>query len=514
MTGEAQDQEQAMAGEIQEVPSIAELAETTLADARNAFCHHTTRPFQWRLAQVQALKNMLDEHEADLHTALFDDLGKSPFEANYTEIDPLRNSCDFFLKNLEKLMKPTSAEVPWFMKSSGTRAMIVPEPLGVVLVFSAWNFPLLLALDPLIAAVAAGNAVILKPAESAKSTCAILKQLIPQYLDLKAVKVFEATKLQCATLLQLKFDKIFYTGNPRIGRIIMEAAAKHLTPVTLELGGKCPVIVDSTADIFVVAHRLAAAKWTINSGQTCIAPDYVLVDSSVVSSFLIALKTALRSFITPLPQGATREEPDPKEQNFPHMINMEAFIRLQSLLEEVKENINFTLGQHDQEKLAIMPTIVVNPPQDSKLMQEEIFGPILPVLEVESMEAAINLVNSKPQPLALYLFTSNEKLAKQVAERTSSGSVVVNDVGVQFNVESLPFGGVGESGIGSYHGKFGFDTFSHKKPLLVTQTGCDDRIRYPPYTKKSKAVLRALLRKRSILDVLLIKLGLKKPYID
>ncbi|MCO5586387.1 hypothetical protein L7F22_040327 [Adiantum nelumboides] len=508
MAGEAHDQEQAMASEIQEVPSIAELAETTLADARDAFCHHTTRPLQWRLAQVQALQKMLKEHEADFCTALFDDLGKSPFEANYTEIDPLRNSCDFFLKNLKKLMKPTSAEVPWFMKSSGT---IKPEPLGVVLVFSAWNFPLLLALDPLITAVAAGNAVILKPAESAKSTCAILKQLVPQYVDPKAIKVFEATKLQCATLLRLKFDKIFYTGNPRIGRIIMEAAAKHLTPVTLELGGKCPVIVDSTADIFVVAHRLAAAKWSINSGQTCIAPDYVLVDSSVTNSFLIALKTALRSFIAPLPQSATGEEPDPKEQSFPHMINMEAFTRLQSLLEEVKENIDFTLGQPDQEKLAIMPTIVVNPPQDSKLMQEEIFGPILPVLEVESMEAAINFVSSRPQPLALYLFTSNEKLSKQVAERTSSGSVVVNDVGVQFNVESLPFGGVGESGIGSYHGKFGFDTFSHKKPLLVTQTGSDDRIRYPPYTKKSKAVLRALLRKRSILDVLLIKFGLKKP---
>ncbi|MCO5592221.1 hypothetical protein L7F22_046219 [Adiantum nelumboides] len=392
--------------------------------------------------------------------------------------------------------------------------MIVREPLGVVLIFSAWNLPLLLALDPLIAAVAAGNAVILKPAESAKSTCAILKQLIPQYLDPRAVKVFEATKLQCATLLQFKFDKIFYTGNPRIGRIIMEAVAKHLTPVTLELGGKSPVIVDSTADVFVTARRLAAFKWTINLGQTCIAPDYVLVHSDVMTLFLEALKEALISFAVCSPQNARDEEHNPTEKNPPHMINAEAFTRLQALLQEVKENINFSLGPADQEKLTIMPTIVLNPPHDSGLMQEEIFGPILPVLEVETMEAAINSVNSRPQPLALYLFTSNEELRKQVVEKTSSGSVVVNDVGVQFNVESLPFGGVGESGIGSYHGKFGFDTFSHKKPLLVTQTRGDNPVRYPPYTKKKKAILRALLCKQSILNVLLIKFGLKKPQID
>ncbi|KAI5082574.1 hypothetical protein GOP47_0002317 [Adiantum capillus-veneris] len=499
---------------IQETPSITQLAETTLSDARNTFRDGITRPFAWRITQVQALKNMIDEHEADICASLFDDLGKSSFEANYSELDPLRNTCDYFLKNIKKLMKPTSAALPWYMQSSA-KATITPEPLGVVLVFSAWNFPLLLALDPLVAAVAAGNVVVLKPAELAKSTCTILKQLLPQYLDPRAVKVFEATRQECAMLLELKFDKIFYTGSPRIGRIIMEAAAKHLTPVTLELGGKNPVIVDSTADIFVVARRLAATKWVINSGQTCIAPDYVLVHSDVMSLFLEALKEALISFVTPLPPHesayADEEPTDPQEQCFPHIINAESFARLQRLLEEVKDNINFTLGQAAEETLMIMPTIVVNPPPDCGLMQEEIFGPILLVLEVESTESAIDFVNSRPQPLALYLFTSNEELGKEVAQRTSSGSVVVNDVGVQFNVESFPFGGVGESGMGSYHGKFGFHTFSHMKPLLVTKTHGDDPTRYPPYTKKSKAILRACLRNQSILTVLLIKFGFKKP---
>ncbi|KAH7420871.1 hypothetical protein KP509_13G026900 [Ceratopteris richardii] len=396
------------------------------------------------------------------------------------------------------------------MKRS-TRAKVVAEPLGVVLIFSAWNYPLLLALDPLVAAIAAGNAVILKPAECAKSMCLILKQLLPQYLDAQAVQVLEATRQECAVLLRYKFDKIFCTASPCIGRIIMEAAAKHLTPVTLELGGKSPAIIDSTADISTAARRLAATKWLLNCGQTCIAPDYILVHSDVTSSFLEALKEALASFVSPLlVQNPNNDvEPEPDAQVMPRIFNQESLDRLQTLLDEVKDSIVFSLGETDKENLVMAPTILLDPPVESRIMQEEIFGPILPVLQVHSMEEALNFVRSRPQPLAVYMFTTNMELANEVVEKTSSGSVVINDAGAQFSLQSIPFGGVGESGMGSYHGRYGFDTFSHLKGVVTTEASRDDPIRYPPYTAKNKAILRACLRNRNMLDVILIKLGLK-----
>ncbi|KAH7421714.1 hypothetical protein KP509_13G072600 [Ceratopteris richardii] len=490
--------------------SLEDRIEEAINTARGTFQTGRTRPLKWRITQLKALKTMLDEHEHAFCSALYRDLGKSYFEANYIELDNVRNSCDFFVKNLKKLMKPKSADVPWYMKSS-TKAKVIHEPLGVVLIFSAWNYPLLLALDPLVAAIAAGNAVVVKPAECAKSMCLILKQLLPKYLDAHAVKVLEATKEECAVLLTYKFDKIFYTGSPRIGRIIMEAAAKHLTPVTLELGGKSPAIVDSTADIFTAARRLAATKWMINCGQTCIAPDYVLVHSDVTSLFLEGLKQSLLSFMSPLLESANTDVETDQETDFmPRIINKESLARLQTLLDEVQDSVVFKLGETDTKKLTMMPTILLNPSMESKIMQEEIFGPILPVLQVHNMEEAINFVCSRPQPLALYMFTSNKKLAKEVVEKTSSGSVVINDAGTQFGLESIPFGGIGESGMGSYHGRYGFDTFSHQKGVVTTQASSDDPIRYPPYSAKNKAILRACLRNKSMLDVILIKLGMRK----
>ncbi|KAH7421719.1 hypothetical protein KP509_13G072800 [Ceratopteris richardii] len=468
--------------------------EEAINTARGTFQTGRTRPLKWRITQLKALKTMLDEHEHAFCSALYRDLGKSHFEANYIELENVRNSCDFFIKNLKELMKPKSADVPWYMKRS-TKAKVVHEPLGVVLIFSAWNYPLLLALDPLAATIAAGNAVIVKPVECAKSMCLILKKLLPKYLDTHAVKVLEDTQEECAILLTYKFDKIFYTGSPPIGRIIMEAAAKHLTPVTLELGGKSPAIVDSTADIFTVARRLAATKWMINCGQTCIAPDYVLSANIDVETY--------------------------REIDFMlRIINKESLARLQTLLDEVQDSVVFKLGETDTERLMMMPTILLDPPMESKIMQKEIFGPILLVLQVHNMEEAISFVCSRPQPLALYMFTTNKKLAEEVVEKTSSGSVVINDAGTQFGLESIPFGGIGEtlqhiggiptSGMGSYHGRYGFDTFSHQKGVVTTQASGDDPIHYPPYSAKNKAILRACLRNKSMLDVILIKLGMRK----
>ncbi|KAH7420876.1 hypothetical protein KP509_13G027400 [Ceratopteris richardii] len=415
---------------------------------------------------------MLGEHERAFWSTLYRDLGKSHFEASYIELDNVRNSCDFFIKNLRKLMKPKSADVPWYMRRS-TRAKVVAEPLCIVLVFSPWNYSLLLALDPLVAAITAGNAVIVKPTECPKSMCLILKQLLPQYLDAQAVQVLEATRQECAVLLRYKFDKIFCTASPRIRCIIMEATAKHLTPVTLELEGKSPAVIDSTADISTATRRLAAAKWLLNCGQTCIAPDYILVHSNVNSSFLEALKEALVSFVSLLFQTPNSDvEPQPDAQAMPRIFNKE---------------------ETDKENLVMMPTILLDPPVESRIMQEEIFGPILAVLQVQNMEEALNFIRSRPQPVVVYMFTTNMELANEVVEKTSPGSVVINDVGAQFSLQSIPFGGVGESGMGSYHGRYGFDTFSHLKGVVTTKANRDDLIHYPPYTAKNKAILRACL---------------------
>ncbi|KAH7420873.1 hypothetical protein KP509_13G027100 [Ceratopteris richardii] len=443
--------------------SLADRFEGALKTARSTFQTGQTRPLEWRIAQFKALKAMLGEHERAFWSTLYRDLGKSHFEASYIELDNVRNSCDFFIKNLRKLIKPKSTDVPWYMRRS-TGAKNVAEPLGIVLVFSAWNYPLLLALDPLVAAITAGNAVIVKPLECAKSMSA------------QAVQVLEATRQECAVLLRYKFDKIFCTTCPCIGRIIMEATAKHLTPVTLELRGKSPVIIDSTTDISTSTHRLAPTKWLLNCGQTCIAPDYILVHLDVTSSFLEALKEALiyTGYAPYLQQGV--------------------FGSLQTLLDEVKDSVAFSLGETDKENLVMMPNILLDPPVESRIMQEEIAEPILPVLQVQNMEEALNFVRSRPQPVAVYMFTTNMELANEVVEKTSSGSVVINDAGAQFSLQSIPFGGIGESGMGSYHGRYGFDTFSHLKGVVTTKANRDDPIHYPLYTAKNKAILRACLR--------------------
>ncbi|KAH7420870.1 hypothetical protein KP509_13G026800 [Ceratopteris richardii] len=355
---------------------------TAFQPATITFQTGRTRPLEWRIAQFKALKAMLGEHERAFWSVLYRDLGKSHFEASYIELHNVRNSCDFFIKNLRKLMKPKSADVPWYMRRS-TRAKVVAELLGIVLVFSAWNYPLLLALDPLVAAITAGNAVIVKPTECAKSMCLILKQLLPQYLDAQAVQVLEAIRQECAVLLRYKFDKIFCTASPHIGRIIMEAAAKHLTPVTLELRGKSPAIMDSTADISTATRRLAATKWLLNCGQTCIAPDYILVHSDVTSSFLEALKEALVSFVS-------------RCTGYAPYLQQEVFGSLQTLLDEVKDSVAFSLGETDKENLVMMPNILLDPLVESRIMQEEITRAILPVLQVQNMEEALNFVRSTP----------------------------------------------------------------------------------------------------------------------
>lgn len=457
-----------------------------------------TRSISWRIDQLKAIGRLLEEREAEIGDSLMHDLGKSAFESYCTEIVLLTNSCKYMSDNLKKWTGPQKVSVPLALQpGSGT---VVPEPLGAVLIFSAWNFPLMLALDPLIGAVAAGNTVVLKPSEIAPATSSLLNKLIPIYLDPSAVKVVEGGIAESTALLEQRWEKIFYTGSPQVGRIIMGAAAKHLTPVTLELGGKCPAIIDSTADIEVAARRIASGKWGINCGQACLAPDYVLAEEKIAPKLITVLKKTLKDFYSMDPANS----PD-----LTRIVNNRHFLRLKNMLEfpGTAEAVVHG-GKWKEVKLFIEPTILLNPPLDAAVMTEEIFGPLLPIVTIPTIIEAIDFVNSREKPLALYLFTNDEDVKQKVALETSAGGMLVNDTVVHFGVTTMPFGGVGESGMGSYHGKHSFDTFSHMKPILYRTCGKDVPTRYPPYTHLKQRILRSLLR-FDYIGVLLILLGLK-----
>lgn len=466
---------------------------------RRSFTSGVTRPLLWRVRQISGIEALLKERVDEINQAMLQDLGKSAFETFATEIVLLTNSCKLMKDNLKKWMEPQKASLPLPIQPASS--VIIAEPLGVVLIFSAWNFPLMLALDPLLGAVAAGNAVVLKPSEVAPSISSLLARLIPLYLDTDAVKVVEGGIPESTALLEQRWDKIFYTGNPAVGRIVMTAAARYLTPVTLELGGKCPTIVDLTADLELAARRIASGKWGINSGQACLAPDYILADEKVAQKLIVVLKKTLTDFYGTDPG---------KSADLTRIVNRRHFRRIKNYLDD--PNTAKTVvhgGQCNEETLFIQPTILLDPPLDAPVMTEEIFGPILPIVTVKTMDEAINVVNAKTNPLALYLFTNDEDLKKKVVTETSSGGMLVNEAVVHFGICTLPFGGVGESGIGAYHGKYSFDGFSHMKPVIYRDSHGDVGFRYPPYTQKKQSLLRHILR-FDYLGVLLVMLGLRK----
>lgn len=443
-------------------PSIAD----TVARLRRAYESGITRPVEWRRTQLRQLLALVKENSDALEEALREDLGKCRFESFIGETGFLAGELKYALKHLDRWVKPRKAKAP--LPVLPAKARIVPEPLGVVLIISPWNYPLQLALGPLIGAIAAGNAAIVKPSEVAPATSAIIARLVPKYLDRDAVAVIEGGVSETTTLLAQRFDHIFYTGNGTVGRIVMKAAAEHLTPVTLELGGKSPCIVDEDVDLDVAARRIVWGKF-FNAGQTCVAPDYVLVHERIAPRFLDKVKDTLRDFYGD----------DPKQsRDFARIINSRHHARLSKLLANGEVVAG---GQADAKERYIAPTVLKNVSPDAPVMQEEIFGPILPVLEVPSVEAAIDFVNERDKPLALYVFTNDRDHARRVIDHTSSGGACINDCVSHLAPPELPFGGVGPSGMGAYHGKASFDTFTHEKSVLDKATKLDAPLRYPPY---------------------------------
>lgn len=471
-------------------------AAETMKELRGTYESGKTRSYEWRVSQLKGLLKLANFHEKEIVDALHSDLSKPELESFLQEIALMKESCSLALKKLHRWMAPE--KVKTLMTTFPSSAEIVPEPLGVVLVISAWNYPFLLSLDPVIGAIAAGNAVVLKPSEIAPATSAVLAKLLAQYMDCSAVKVIEGAVPETTALLEQKWDKIFYTGNGKVGRIVSAAAAKHLTPVVLELGGKSPVIVDSDVDLKVAARRIIAGKWGCNNGQACISPDYVVTTKEFASELIDTLRSELEKFYGKDPL---------KSNDLSRIVNFNHFNRLSKLLDDDKISGNIVHGgQKDIANLKITPTLLLDVPEDSLIMTEEIFGPLLPILTVNKVEDSFNIIKSKDKPLAAYLFTNNKKLKENFISNISAGGLVINDTTMHLAVPTLPFGGVGESGMGAYHGKFSFDAFSHKKAVLLRSFAGDLSSRYPPYTPKKLKLLKALLN-GSLLGILRALLG-------
>jgi aldehyde dehydrogenase (NAD+) len=442
---------------------------------RAYFDSGATKPLAWRLSQLDALEHMLFERERDILDALRADLRKPELEAFASEIGVIRSEIKLTRKRLRSWMKPKRVRTPLIALPG--RSYVVPEPLGLVLIIAPWNYPFQTAVLPLVGALAAGNCVVIKPSELAPATAALLAKWLPKYLDTSAVRVFEGGVPETTELLQQKWDHIFYTGNGTVGRIVMEAAAKHLTPVTLELGGKSPCIVDETADLDTAAKRIVFGKF-FNAGQTCVAPDYVLVHERVHDALLNRMLSVVRELYGDDPKSS----PD-----FARIINERHHARLVRLLDGADVA---TGGESDASARYIAPTILKNVQEDDPVMQEEIFGPILPVIAVQNVHRAVAFVNRHPKPLALYFFSTNEEAQRRVISGTSAGGTTINHVWMHVGVPELPFGGVGESGMGAYHGRHSFDTFSHARAVLKKSLLPEPPLLQPPYAPWKLRVLR------------------------
>ncbi|AYN42905.1 aldehyde dehydrogenase family protein [Streptomyces dangxiongensis] len=437
--------------------SLPEQPADVVARLRATFATGRTKSVEWRTGQLRRLRAMLTERGADLAAALHADLGKSATEAYRTEIDFTVREIDHTLAHLDEWLRPEPAPVPAHLGDDAT-AWTQYDPLGVVLVIAPWNYPAQLLLAPVVGALASGNAVVAKPSEVAPATSAALAELIPAYLDTDAVAVVEGGVPETTALLAERFDHIFYTGNGAVGRVVLRAAAEHLTPVTLELGGKSPVFVDRGTDLDVVADRLARGKF-LNAGQTCVAPDYVLADPETAAALEAALVRAVEALF-----GA-----DPAlSPEYGRIINERHFDRLSALLGSGRVAVG---GTHDRAARYIAPTVLADVDPKAPVMQEEIFGPILPLVTVAGLDEAIAFINDRDKPLALYVFSESDATRRRIAAETSSGGLGHGLPLAHLTVSDLPFGGVGESGTGSYHGRYSIETFSHRKAVLAKPLG-------------------------------------------
>ena len=440
------------------------------------FATHKTKNVSYRIQQLEKLKSVLQEHEEMLYEAIHQDFGKSRFDTFTTEISFILKDITYFLKNLKRLSKPR--KVATNLANIPGRSRIYFEPLGNVLVIGAWNYPYQLSLSPMVAAIAAGNTCVIKPSEVAENTMVAMAKIINENFDPELLHVAQGGVEETTEILQLKFDKIFFTGSTRVGKIVYEAAAKHLTPIVLELGGKSPAIVTESADFEVTAKRIVWGKF-LNGGQTCVAPDYVLVNEKIKDKFL----EYLRSYILKFNYRCDSE-------HYTRIINEKNFDRLVQLIDPEKI---YTGGNHDRSRLFIEPTILHNISWDDKMMEEEIFGPILPVLTYPYFREALTEIQSREKPLAAYLFTNNEDEKKLFTSLVSFGGGCINDVIMHLSNPHLPFGGVGNSGMGHYHGRFSFETFSHQKAVLHRKWWGEPNLKYPPYSENKLKWIKRLL---------------------
>lgn len=443
---------------------------------KDFFKTQQTKNIKFRKMYLEKLRNIIMQNENLLYEAIYADFRKSKFDTLTTEISFVLNDIKYYLKNLKSLSKPK--KVSTNLANQIGKSRIHPEPLGNILVIGAWNYPYQLSLSPIIAALAAGNCCILKPSEIAENTMKIMAKIINENFPPEYLYVYEGGIAETTELLKLRFDKIFFTGSTKIGKIVYKAAAEYLTPVTLELGGKSPAIITKEANFEVAAKRIVWGKF-LNAGQTCVAPDYLLVEESVQEQFLEILRKYIQEF-----------KYEPNSENYTRIINQKNFERLIKLIN--KDKIYFG-GNSDKEKLYIEPTILKNINWQDDVMQEEIFGPILPVISFTNFNVVLNEILALEKPLAAYLFTNNSEEKENFTSKLSFGGGCINDLIMHLGNDNLPFGGVGNSGIGNYHGKFGFEAFSHQKAILEKATWGEPNIKYSPYSDKKLSWIKKFL---------------------
>lgn len=438
------------------------------------FATGRTRDLSWRTEQLRGIERLCDECEQQIVEAITADLGRPAFDGWLADIASTKAEATYARKHLKKWMRQRPVRLP--LSQLPARGWVQYDPLGVVLVIGPWNYPFYLSVSPLVAAVAAGNCAVVKPSELAPATSELLARLLPQYLDPEAIRVVEGDGATTQALLAQGFDHALFTGGTEVGKKIMAGAAPTLTPVTLELGGKSPVIVTADADIDVAARRIAWVK-LLNSGQTCIAPDYVLAERPIADQLVAKIIENVDRF---------RSAEVTKSQR---IINDRQFDRLTGLIGSTAGAVVMG-GGADRLALRMEPTVIVDPAADEPVMTEEIFGPILPVVRVGSVDAAVRYVNDKPKPLALYVFTESTSLARRIIHAIPSGGAVVNHIAMHVMVPQLPFGGVGPSGMGAYHGRWGFEAMSHRRAVLAKRSNPDPKLFYPPYSRLAMKLMR------------------------